>query len=947
MKRINKIVIGLIVFGFIQTGLIAQNLDLNQIVPLDPTVKFGKLDNGLTYYLRQNSRPEKRLELRLAINAGSICENDIQRGLAHFCEHMCFNGTKNFQKNELISVLESMGVKFGTDLNAHTSFDETVFTLQIPSDNKDLVEKGFQVLEDWAHQVTFDETEIDKERKVVLEELRSGLGANDRMQKKYFPVLLKGSLYADRLPVGTPEILKSFKYETLRDFYSEWYRPDLMAVAVVGDIPIDESERYITNHFARIKSVRNPKPRITQPIPDNVEPLISIVTDKEAASHSFQIFIKQQKAENKTVGDYRNKLLVSLYNCMMDVRLEELSRKPDAPFLFAGSGYSAFIGKTRDAYCMYASCKENQICKAMDSVLTENERVKRFGFTNSEFERQKKNLYNSYEDMSADVGKIESNDLANEYVRNFLDGESAPGYETEFEYVKAFLPAIKLEEINDLTKKWITDTNIAVVVTAPAKEGVIVPTEIEIKELLKNVRAKNISAYVDSTNDAPLLAQKVIGSKVVEKTEDQVLGLTELTFANGVKAVLKPTTFKNDEILFTAYSPGGDSIYPNSDILSANIASSIIFKSGLGEFNFSELKKKLTGTNLSIKPYISELSEGFNGKCSPKDFETLLQINYLYFTDVRTDSTVFDTWLAQARTQLKTARSNPQILFEDAFTKTVYQNNPRVVSIPSDTQIDELKLNRIMEIYKDRFADASDFTYIFVGNFTVAEVTPLLETYLGGLPSIKRKETWRDVNTRYAPGVVDFAYPKNSEQQSVVQIVLHGEFDWNTKDRVTLRMLSDIVSIKLRESMREDQGGVYDLDFSESIWKYPRQEYSITAQWGCAPENVEKLSQTFFDVLSMMKNDGPTDADIQKVREIIIRERETNTKDNGWWISALESSYYNGDKILTYDEFAALVKSIQRDDIKMLANKYFGAKEYIKAIFMPEEKEEQMLSRQN
>ena len=928
----------LLILAMASNGLFAQKYDLNQKVPLDPAVKTGKLSNGLTFFLRQNPKPEKRLELRLAINAGSICETDLQQGLAHFCEHMCFNGTANFKKNELVDALESIGVKFGADLNAFTSFDETVYMLQIPSDKKELIEKGFLILSDWANKVTFEDVEIDKERGVILEELRLGLGASDRMRKKYFPVLLKGSIYAERMPIGKPEILKSFKYETLRSFYKQWYRPDLMGVAVVGDIPTADAELYVKKYFGTIKPVKNPAPRIEHPIPDNTEPLISIVTDKEATSFDFDIMIKHPKTPNKTIGNYRESLLASLYNGMINIRLRELTLKPEASFVSASSSFSGFLGRTRDAYSMSASCKENQINKAMEVVLTENERVKQFGFTQGELDRRKKQMLSSYETMAKNADKTESRSFVNEYVSYFLKGEPSPGIKTEFEYAKVFLPEVSLQEINNLAKKWLIDKNMAIVVMAPEKEGVKIPTEGEIKEIIKSVKTKKLEAYQDKTSDAPLLARKPVGSKVVKKVENDVFGYTELTFANGVQAILKPTTFKNDEIQVRAFSPGGSSLYSDSEVLSASLATNIVGRSGLGEFDMMNLQKKLTGINANISPYISGITEGFSGNSTPKDFETLLQLNYLYFSKVRTDSGAFNTFLAQTRDRLINIRTNPRFLYSDTCSKITFRNNPRIINAPSDKQLNDLKLARIMDIFRDRFADASDFTYVFVGNFKVDEITPLLETYLGGLPSINRKETWKDVSPEYAPGVIDFKYPKNSEQQSNVQMVFHGDFNWNVKDRQIFRILSQVVSIKLRESMREDQGGVYGVGFSENISKFPKPKYSVTAQWGCAPENVDKLAKTVFDVLAKIKQEGPTDIDMQKVTETMIRERETRVKENGYWLSALESTYFNGDKMMTSEEYVALIKSITKEEVKNLAIKYLEGKEYIRTAFMPEVK---------
>ena len=530
--------------------------------------------------------------MRLAVNAGSVCETDGQQGLAHFVEHMCFNGTKNFPSNRMIDMLEEMGVKFGAELNAFTSFDQTIYMLKVPSDKEEWINRGFQVLEDWAHQVTLDDGEIDKERGVIVEEWRLGLGADDRMQSKYIPVLLKGSKYAERLPIGKIDVIKSFPNDTLRSFYKTWYRPDLMAVAVVGDIDPGVAEQKIKEYFGRIPKAVNPKARVEFPIPDNSDPLISVVTDKEATDYSAVVFFKHPKSDKGLYGDYRKQIMQTLYTGMLNKRLQEISLKPESPFLYSGAGYGSFIGRSVDAYQLMVSAKENQIEKSLEVVLTENERVRRFGFLATELEREKKDMLTMMEKMAKEADKTESASYADEYLRNFLDKEPIPGIQKEYEITRDFLPGITLDEINQIGKEWISDNNIVSLITAQEKEGIKVPTESQVLDIIKSIKGMKIGAYSEKVSDAPLLSVPPSPVPVTKRSENSRFGYTELTFGNGVRMILKPTEFKNDEILISAYSPGGTSLYPDNDIMSAMLASTIVTQSGVGNYDYTGLQKK-------------------------------------------------------------------------------------------------------------------------------------------------------------------------------------------------------------------------------------------------------------------------------------------------------------------------------------------------------------------
>jgi zinc protease len=939
MKNLKHLFL-LVYWLFAFTGISAQIQDISKPIPADPDIKIGKLENGLTYYIKQNKKPEQRVELRLAINAGSICESDAQQGLAHFVEHMCFNGTKNFPSNKIISMLEEMGVKFGAELNAGTSFDETIYMIKVPTDSIEWINRGFQVLEDWAHQVSMEDKEIDKERGVIIEEWRLGLGADDRMQTKYIPVILKGSRYAERLPIGKVEVIKSFPYDTLRAFYKSWYRPDLMAVVVVGDIDPMLAEAKVKEFMGRIPKAVNPPKRVEYSVPENTEPLISVVTDKEASGFDAMVLFKHPKSDNISYMDYRSQLMRTLYTGMLNNRLQEIAQKPESPYLFAGTGYGSFIGRAIDVYSLSVGAKENQIEKSLEVVLTENERVSRFGFTVTELEREKKNILSLYEKMARESDKTESASYADEFVRNYLTGECIPGIKKEFEITKEFLPGITLEEINKFGQPWTTDGNIAALITAQEKEGVRVPTEVQVKDIIKAVKTFKIEAYVDKVSDVPLLAVLPSGSKVIKRADDTKFGFTELTFGNGVRMILKSTDFKNDEIVLSAYSPGGISLYPDKDVMSATLAATIITQSGLGDYDLSGLQKKLSGNTAKLTPYINELREGVNGSCSPKDIETMLQLNYLYFMGTRKDESAFNAYLSRMRNMIKPMRSTPQIIFADTLSKIISKNSPRVITIPSDAQFDQVNLDRLISIFKDRFADASDFTYLMAGNFKVEEVIPLLEKYIGGLPSIKRKETWKDVTPGFPEGLVVVDVPKNSEPQSTVAMVWKGDFRWKDKERLGFTMLMNVLSIKCRESMREDQGGVYGVTINGSSSKLPEPTYSIQSSWGCNPENITKLSQTVLDEMGKIKNNGPVELDLNKVKETLIRERETRMKENSFWLSSLQNHFLLGDRLLSLEEYKTFVNSFTSADIKAIANKYLNTKSYVQVTLTPAPKAE-------
>jgi zinc protease len=935
MKKTKVFSLVAVLFFIIQYGGFSQTFNLNDPIPLDPNVKIGKLDNGLTYYIQHNGKPEKRVELRLVINAGSICETDEQQGLAHLCEHMCFNGSKNFPGNDLVNLLESNGIQFGSELNAYTSFDETVYLLKVPTDKPELINLGFQVLEDWAHNVLMEGDEIDKERKVVIEEWRQSLGVEDRMMQQYFPVMVQGSMYAQRLPIGKMEVLESFEHETLRKFYRDWYRPNLMAVIVVGDIDPTFAEKKIVDHFSQIVNPVGAPERIEYDIPENEEPLVSIVTDKEAYSQSISIMYKYPKAQEISIGDFRQGIVRSLYGSISSERLFDLSKNVEAPFVSASIGYSDFIGRNTSVYSINVSSKDNQLLQALEFVLTENQRIVNHGFLESELERAKVRLLSFYESISNDAENIESESLINQYVNNFLEGEPIPGIENEYNIVKYLLSTINIEDINRYAKSCDIGKNMIITAQLPEKDNIKVPGKNEIFAVIRNAKGIETEQYQDIVLDIDLLGEVPDIGKIISRTENTELGFTDIVLNNGVRVRLKPTRFQNEEIHIDAFSFGGTSLYPDSIINDANLATEIVTSSGIGLFNQIALSKKLAGKRVSISPYISEYEETISGSSTPRDIETWLQLNYLYFTQARRDVNEFEKFKINHKDGLKSMLGLPYTIFGDSLTKIITSGSARHIPIRNNKQVDELNLDRMISIYNDRFADASDFSYLFVGNFNTDEILPLIEKYLGALPSINRKETFKDVEPEFPEGITVFDYAGNSEYQSNIGIYMKGDFDNTFEERMKFYVMMNILSIKLRETLRDDQGGVYGVYAEGDINRLPKDQYSILINWSCNPENSKKLIQLVFDEMNKLKTKSTDRATLNKIKKQIILQRENAENQNDFWMAVLKNNLQYDEPVRLYEEYKEFIQSITKEDIQKAANKYFNTSNYVKYEFMP------------
>jgi zinc protease len=907
---------------------------LTDPLPLDPSIITGKLNNGLTYYIRKNAKPEKRCELRLAVNAGSILEDEDQLGLAHFCEHMAFNGSANFKKHELINYLESIGMKFGPEINAYTSFDETVYMLRLPTDSMEVLNKGLQVLEDWAHLVSYEGEEIDKERGVIIEEWRSGRGANARMRDKQFPILFQGSKYANRLPIGVKELLETFDHETLRRFYRDWYRPELMAVIAVGDFDPATVRQMITDKFGRMETAKTARPRAMFPVPDHEQTLFAIASDKEATYSSVDVFYKLPDEEDKTVADYRRNIVQALYNNMINERLQEISRQENAPFVMAFSSKGQFI-RSREFYSLSAIVKDNGVEAGLKAVLTEAKRIQQHGFAATELERQKKNVLRWIETAYNERDKMESDRFADEYVRGFLYGEPLPGIRYEFGIYTQFVPGITLQEVNELAQQWMSGRSRVVMVDSPEKEDVFIPDQEKLQAILDEVNTLKVDPYIDKVTEKPLVDKTPQAGAVISEKKIEALGVTEWQLKNGVRVVLKPTDFKNDEIRFTASSPGGNSLFDDQDIVAAQTAASIIDESGIGEFNLMQLEKLLSGKVVSVSPYIGGLTEGFNGSASPKDLETLFQLIYLYFTASRADSAAFATYRSRMESYYQNRSLSPETAFQDTLNAVLTQRHPRYASWNLST-LDRFDLVKSAEFYKNRFADASDFTFFFVGNLNLPEIKPLVETWLGSLPAIHRNETWRDVQYAYPQGVIKRAVKRGVEMKSLDALVFTGSFDYSRENRYKAESMLNVLRIKLRERIREDLGGTYGVRVSGSWDHYPVPRYRITIQLGVNPERVPELTAEIMNQIDSLRNFGTTDVYLTKVKEMNRKEYEVNIKDNGFWLGNLDFKYFHSEDPMDIITYPDMVERLTLQDIQNSARQLLNKNNYVNLILYPE-----------
>ena len=930
MMRFLWLMIGLLVLG--EPASAQRGGALKQRVPQDSSVTIGKLPNGLTFYIRRNAEPPQRAELRLVVNVGSVLENEDQRGLAHVVEHMAFNGTRRFPKHTLVDFLEGVGMRFGPDINASTDWEETIYTLTLPTDSAGVLETGVRILADWAHGIAFDSLEVEKERPVVIEEWRLGQGAGARMRDKQLPVLFGRSRYTDRLPIGDRAVLDSFGPVDLRRFYREWYRPELMAVIAVGDFDAQRVEALIRAEFAAIPRSPGARPRPRFDLARHDETRYAVVSDPEATASAVTVYHKRRPHDGGTFRAYRESFIESLAQRMLYSRLSEQLQRPDAPYLGVTAS-QGMLTRSRAVTVLSAEVRNNGVERGLTALLAELRRVVRWGFTATELEREKRELLRWQEQAYVERRKIPSAQFASQYVAHYLYSEPVLDATDEYQLYQRLVPGIRLREVNERVRGLLGEQDRVVLVEVPVRDSVRIPTESSLRAAVRAADRAKLPRYTDRVGSRDLVAQAPQPGAVVRRATIPEIGAEEWTLANGARVVLKPTDFREDEILFAAYSPGGTSLAPDSNYVPALTATGVVQAGGVGEVDVVELSKRLAGKVASVGTDIGELHESLSGVASPRDVETLLQLVYLYFTAPRADTLAFRAYQQRARASLANRGGSPEEAFAVTLRVALSQGHPRARP-PSSAMFDQMDLAKSMAFYRDRFADASDFTFYFVGRFDPEQLRPLVETYLGGLPAIGRVERGRDLGINPPAGVVRKTVRRGTEPKARTQIVFSGPMAYTQEELFALRGLAELLQIRLRETLREDLGGTYGVSVRASAAREPDSEYRLSIAFGADPDRLDELGRATFAVLDSVKQFGVSEVDLAKVREAQRRAREISVRENSAWLANLMAFYRNG-----WDPREIMAEPKVRLDpaaVKRAAQRYLDTSRYVQVSLLPE-----------
>lgn len=895
----------------------AQQMDP---LPLDPAVRYGKLDNGMTYYIRHNNLPKGQAEFHIAQKVGSVLEEENQRGLAHFLEHMAFNGTTNFPGDNLLKYMESIGVKFGYNINAGTGFDKTVYMLsKVPVSREGIVDSCLLVLHDWASEISLEDAEIDKERGVIHEEWRTSTDAAMRMYNTLVPVMFEGSQYANRMPIGTMEVVDNFPYQTIKDYYEKWYRPDLQGIVIVGDIDVDQIEAKVKKLFGPITMPENAAERVYFPVPDNKEPIVVIGTDKELPMANIMVFYKHDVLPKEVkasaaglVMDYMNSVISAMYNN----RMAELTQKANPPFLMAqGADEEFFIAKTKDAFNAIAVCPADAINMALTALIRETERVNKHGFTASEYERAKANYMKRVDNMYNERDKNNNEYYVDQYISNFIDGTTAAGIETEYAMINQIAPAITIDQINQYAKKLVTEDNVVIAVMAPEKEGVTYPTKDELLATYNTVKAEPVEAYVDAVSNEPLMATLPTAGKVVKTVENPTFEATEWVLSNGAKVIVKSTKYKDDEVRFKGTSVGGSSLVADADIPNIKSFSEVSDLGGVGAFNKIDLLKILSGKKLSFGMSLDEKSEAISGSASAKDLETLMQLIYLKFTAPHKDVEAFESWKGRTSAMYGNLTANPMYVFADSLTMAMY-NNPRH-SLTHKEDIDAVDYDRVLDIYADRYGDASDFVFTFVGNIDPETFKPMVEQYIASLPATNRGEKSKDLGINLRKGKIQNFFDKEMETpKTTLALIFSAKMKGTLENMVKLDMLKQILWSSYLKTMREDEGGTYS-PRATSEFDIEEGEGVIFVQLDTNAEQRDKMMSIATAEFEKIAENGPSAEDLNKVKEYTIKTQAEQLQDNAFWLSKVDNYYYYGiDELSGFDD---IVKSQTAQSISEFA----------------------------
>ena len=892
-------------------------------VPFDPNVRRGKLENGLTYYIRHNEKPAQRANFYIAQKVGSILEEDDQQGLAHFLEHMAFNGTKNFPGKALLNYMEHNGVKFGENVNAWTSIEQTVYMLtNVPTTNMNLVDSCILILHDWSSFISLEGEEIDKERGVILEEMRQGQGAQMRIYEKMLPEIYPNSPYGHRLPIGTEEVVSGFKHDALRAYYHKWYRPDLQGIIIIGDVDVNEVENHLKSIFEDIPAPINPAERTRFQVADNAEPIVSICTDPEETNYNISLYYKHDIVPFEERGDvqywlkgYMDQLVSTMYNN----RMEELTQKANPPFIF-GYGYygTFFVSDTKDAWTGLAYAKDKDgIDEALTAIVAENKRMQQYGFTASEFERAKADLMKQIESQYDERDKQETSRYLYPILNHFLTNEPLLGIENEYMLLGQIMPMLPVEAINQYAKELIREDNIVITLTAPEKEGEVLPTKEELLALFNKAKEIEVEPYKETVSNEPLIATLPVKGAIESKKHDDTFDATILTLKNGVKVIYKTTTFKDDEILMSAYSFGGYSVMDQSDPYTLQQLNELAELGGLGNFSAIDLPKVLAGKKVRVSGNVNTFTENVSGSCSVKDLETMMQLTYLSFGAPRSDEEAYQSYITRTKAMLANIESNPDVAFNDNLIFALFDNHPLRKRMKAE-DYDKVDYAKALKLYADRFKDANNFVFTFVGNIDPETFEPLVEQYIGALKTKKNDETW----TTNAPAITDkdvnSHYTKAMENPKVTcYMVYNGDMEFNRKNQLTMQVLSDVMDIVYTEKIREDEGGTYGVGVNGNLSNRPKESFMFLIGFNTNKEMYEKLMGIAKAELQNMANQGPRPEDLKKVKEFLIKKHAEDLENNRYWMNCIQTQDSDGyNPMANYNE---IINGITSSDVANMA----------------------------
>jgi zinc protease len=934
MKKLRNLFLSYIMAG---VALVASAQQSAPTVPIDPAIRIGKLDNGLTYYIRHNEEPKERASFYIIQNVGAILEEDDQNGLAHFLEHMAFNGTQNFPGKGIINTLEKHGVAFGRNINAYTSLDETIYNLSdVPVTQVGLVDTCLLVLHDWSHYLLLTDNEIDLERGVISEEWRTRRNASFRMQKTIMPVMFKGSRYADRDIIGDLDIIKSFNYETLRKYYQQWYRTDLQAIAVVGDIDVDQVEAKIKSMFGSIPSLKDPSIRPAVEIPPHKDTYFVKASDPEATNYSVAVYylLKGIAPEKKDLNYYRDQLAISLFNRILSDRIAELLQKGEPPFIQGAIMYGKFV-RGYNRMFITVSAKPNKMDEALRAIYTEAVRLNRYGITPTELDRAKSNLLTQTENLWKQKDKISNDQYVDAISQHFLENEPLESMDAQWELTRQLLPSISADELSGKAKQWLNEENRVIVVTGPEGGNVKLLSETETLAIIDEIAKSAIKPYEDTKVASSLIDKELKGSPVISTRQLPEYNAVEWKLANNAKIIYRFADYQKDNVLFQAISPGGMSLYEPSQLPSAMLISEFTGNFGAGTFDATTLKKMLTGKNVNLRPQLSEINETFSGTSSPKDFETMLQLLYLKFQEPRFDKEAYEALKTRYVGLIANMAKNPQKIMSDSLQMILTCHSPRTKLVTPEF-FNEVSLDKMEKIYRERFSDAGDFTFFVVGNIADSIAKPLVGKYIGSLTDLPSSEKWRDNNDQFPHGMTsrEIKIPLETKKATVI-MVFNEKMPWSPEDNMKMSVIRDVLNLRFTEEIREKEGGTYGVSVAAQNDKFPKEEKTLQLSFDTDTAKAEHLKPIIFKIIERIKSSGPTAEDLDKVVKNLLKDREQAKPNNSYWMNMLTSYYRYNLNLDKPENFENILKSLTVKDVQKFAKKFFKKADVVDLVFTP------------